>query len=47
LHQVYYEQGRALVLLDRTDEARAAFEKSLELYPGYERAENALKSLDG
>ena len=46
LHQVYCEQGRALVDLGRNQEAREAFEKSLELNPYYKRAKKSLAALE-
>lgn len=46
LHQVYCEKGRALADLGRNVEARSAFERSLELYPGYQRAERGLAGLE-
>jgi len=45
LHQVYCERGRALATLGRGADARVAFEKSLKLMPGYERAERGLEGL--
>lgn len=44
---VWCEKGCALQDLDRVDEARAAFEKSLELDPHSKRAKESLEELNG
>ncbi len=41
----HWRAGQALVGLGRTDEARAAFERALELQPGFEQAREDLEAL--